>query len=403
MKKRILAILLCLAVAFSLCACGDSNTDDTQNNSQSESEKEEVTATVTKLADFSDLSVVLTGDYEITQDVIKAYFSDALFDAGAGFIKVTDRDVVQEGDIVATDYTGYVNDKKFANGSTIGADGSSNPQLIDVSNNCGIDSSTGESTGGFIDGFTNGLIGAKVGEVAKGDVVFPETYDRDTTLDDGDGDTSNDETINLANQPAVFEFVVSAIYVRVTPENITDEFVAEHLSDVYEVNTVAEFLEFAEKEIAYNYIANYIIENSTFSIPDEYLNKRLEEYQVYFEETYCGGQTISDYLAYYGYTVEQMQAEWLQSLQSQIKAELMFAAVVEHAGLALDEEGHQEYINTVLSVNGSYFADAASIYKYVAAGSVEAGEMYLKNQTAVRDYIKGLYKVKGLDTPTVTE
>lgn len=395
MKKRLLAILLCMVVGLSLCACGDSNTEDTQNNTQNE--KEEATAKVSKLADYSDLSVVLSGDYAITQEVLDAYFSDALFDAGAGLIKVTDRDVVQEGDIVSADYTGYVNEKKFQGGSTIGSDGKSNPQWIDVSNNSGFDTATGESTGGFIEGFTDGLVGAKVGEGTSSDVVFPETYDRDTTLDDGDGDSTNDETINLANQPAMFVFVVHEIYVPVTAENITDEFVAEHLSGVYSVNTVAEFMDFIEKEIAYNYIANYLIENSTFEIPDAYLNERLEDYQKYFEEMYCGDKTISEYLGGYGYTVEQMQAEWLQSLQSQIKAELMFAAVVEHAGLALDEAAHQEYINTVLSVNGSYFTDAASIYKYVAAGSVEAGEMYLKNQTAVRDYIKGLYK------PAVTE
>lgn len=389
MKKRLLSILLCMAVAFSVCACGDSNTGDTQKDSQSE--KEEATASVSKLADYSDLSVVLSGDYAITQEVINAYFSDVLFDAGVGLIQVTDRDTVQAGDIVKADYTGYVNGLKFVGGTTIN-NGVSNPQWIDVSNNSGIDTTTGDSSGGFIEGFTDGLIGAKIGVATKSDVVFPETYDRDTTLDDGDGNTENDETINLANQPAVFEFVVHEIYVPATPENITDAFVVEHLAGIYGVNTVAEFMEFVEKEIAYNYIANYLIENSTFDIPDAYLDSRLEDYQNYFIEMYCGDKSLKDYLAGYGYTVEQMQAEWLQSLQSQIKAELMFAAVVEDAGLALDEEGHEEYIQTVLSVNGSYFANAESVYKYVAAGCVEAGEMYLKNQAAVRDYIKSNYK-----------
>lgn len=389
MKKRLLSILLCIVVALSVCACGDSNTEDTQNDSQSE--KEEVTASVSKLADYSDLSVVLSGDYAITQEIIDAYFSEVLFDAGVGLIQVTDRNTVQEGDIVKTDYTGYVNGLKFVGGTTI-IDGVSNPQWIDVSNNSGIDTSTGESSGGFIDGFTDGLIGAKIGEATSSDVVFPETYDRDTTLDDGDGDSENDETINLASQPATFEFVVYEIYVFATPENITDAFVEENLADVYEVNTVAEFIEFLEKEIAYNYIANYLIDNSTYNIPDTYLDSRLADYQNYFEEMYCGDQSIDEYLANYGYTVEQMQAEWLQSLQTQIKAELMFAAVVEDAGLILDEEGHEEYIQLVLSVNSTYFPDAESIYKYVAAGCVEAGEMYLKNQTAVRDYFKSNYK-----------
>ncbi len=383
MKKRLLAMFLCIIMMFSVCACGetdaDKNTQNSENsdiseNSDSQDEKQ---PSVDTLADYSDMSVVLSGDYEITEDVLNVYFSNVLSEAGVGLIKVTDRDTVQAGDIVKTDYTGFVNGLKFEGGSTIN-DGTSNPQLIDVSNNCGYDASTGSASTGFIEGFTDGLIGAKIGEPTDSPVVFPETYDRDSTLEDG-------TTLNLANQPAVFQFVVHEIYEVVTPENITDEFVAENLSKAYEVNTVAELMAFLEKELAYNYTINYVIENSTFTIPKSYLYARLEDYQTYFEETYCKETGLETYLSYYGYTVDQMQVEWLSQLNTQIQAELVFAAMVEKSNLTVDEAGHEAYIQSIMSANGDYFPDADSVYKYAGAGNAEAGGAYMKNQATVRD------------------
>ncbi|MBQ6843939.1 MAG: FKBP-type peptidyl-prolyl cis-trans isomerase [Agathobacter sp.] len=389
MKKRLLAILLCAVMTVSVCACGQSDTKDTESvqntensgNSETQNTKQ---PSVEKLADYSDMSVVLSGEYEITEDALKAFFSNVLSDAGVGLMKVTDRDIVQAGDIVKADYTGRVNNLKFEGGSTIDSEGNSDPQWIDVSNNSGFDISTGSPSGGFIDGFTDGLIGAKIGEPTDGDVVFPETYDRDTTLEDG-------STLNLANQPAVFQFIVHEIYEVVTPENITDAFVAENLSKNYEVNTVAEFMDYVEKELAYNYTINYLIANSTFDIPETYLDARLNDYQALFEEMYCQETDLETYLSTYGYTVKQMQAQWIEQLKNQIQAELIFAAMVEHDKMTIDEAGHDAYVQAVLKANGALFPDAESFYKYAGGGNAEAGEAYMKNQTTVREHFLANY------------
>ena len=389
MKKRLLAVFLCAVMAVSVGACGASNKQNTENVQSTENigntEKYDgELPSVTKLADYSDMSVVLSGDYAINDEVLDAYFTTVLSNAGVGIIKVTDRDTVQAGDIVNTDYTGRVNGLKFEGGSTIDAEGNSNPQLIDVDNNCGYDASTGSSSGGFIDGFTDGLIGAKIGEEKDGDVVFPETYDRDSKLEDG-------STLNLANQPATFTFVVREIYEVVTPENITDELVAENFSKTYEVNTVAEFMDFIEKELAYNYTINYLIANSTIDIPETYLNARLNDYQAYFEELYCKETDINTYLSSYGYTLEGMQAQWLEQLKSQIQAEVIFAAMLEHDKLVVDEAAHETYVKDVMNANSGYFASATDLYRYSGGGNAEAGEAYLKNQGTVRDYFIANY------------
>lgn len=348
--KKLLAILLCAAVSMSLCACGDSNTDDT--------------ATVTQMAAYDDLKQVLTGDYAITDEIVEVYFTEVLFDMGVGVTEVTDRDVVQDGDIVKVDYTGYKDGEAFEGGAAT-------EQWIDVTNNCGYDVTSGYATNGYIDGFTDALVGAKVGENVKGNVTFPEEYGSE----------------ELAGQPAVFEFYVHAIYTPVTLQNITDEFVAANLSETYEVSTVAEFMEFLEEELAYNFTMNYLIQNGTFEIPESYVDARVADYQAYFEEMYCNGIAIEEYLSYYGYSLETMQAEWAIAVESQIKAELIFAQVVEDQNLALDEEGHKEYIEKIIAVNSAYFPDAESIHKYAGAGNAETGEEYLKTQTAVREYM----------------
>ena len=87
-----------------------------------------------------------------------------------------------------------------------------------------------------------------------------------------------------------------------------------------------------------------------------------------------------------------MQIEWKTALESQIKAELIFAKVVADQGLVLDEEGHEEYVQSIISVNSAFFPDADHIHKYAGAGSVEEGEAYLKNQTASRNYMLEKYR-----------
>lgn len=354
MKKKLLASLLCAAMALSVCACGEDTKD---------------TPKVTEMASYEDFNQVLTEDYEITEDIIAMYFSEVLYDMGVGVVEVTDRDTVQAGDIVQVDYTGYKDGVAFDGGAATN-------QWIDVSNNCSIDTSSGTAGNYYIDGFSDGLLDAKIGEKTSSNVTFPENY----------------SSTDLAGQETVFEFTVHAIYEEVTMQNITDEFVAENLEKTYEVTTVAEFMKFLEEELAYNFTMNYLIQNSTFEIPESYVDARVADYQSYFEELYCGDLSIEDYLSYYGYTLETMQEEWAAALESQIKAELIFEKVVDEQNLVLDEEGHEEYIQKIIDVNSTYFPDADSIHKYAGAGDAEAGEKYLKTQTAVREYMLEKYR-----------
>lgn len=370
MKKRLLAVLLSAVMVLSLGACGDSG----QGDSEKENDKGVKQPSITQLAEYKDFASILTGTYEVTDEKLKTYFTNVAFSVGIGLVEVKDRDIVQEGDIVKTDYKGLLNGEAFSGGTA-------SDQWIDVKNNCGIDTSSGSSTGGFIDGFSSGLVGAKVGETKSHAVKFPDNY----------GST------DLAGKDTVFEFTVKAIYEPLTPDKITDEMVVEKFKEGYEVSTVEELMALLKKELAYNLVINYVLEKSTFDIPESYLNVRLEEYQNLFTELYCTQLDIESTLAYYyGTTLEQAKVEWASALQSQIKAELVFEAIVKDASLKADEDGLKEYVNTLISAasqsGNTFYASEENIYKMLGVGNVEEGKAYYLNQAAVRDYIMENYK-----------
>ena len=370
MKKRILALLLCAIMVLPLGACGDSN-----GNNGTNSDKNVKQPSITTLAEYKDFSKVLTGNYEVTDEKVKAYFTNVVYSAGIALIEVKDRDVVQKGDIVKTDYKGLLNGTAFSGGTA-------SDQWIDVENNCGVDTSSGQSTGGFITGFTDGLVGAKVGEVKSHNVTFPSNY----------GST------DLAGKETTFEFTVKAIYTELTPETITDAMVKEHFEKSYKVTTVADFMQVMKQELAYNMLINYTIEKSTFDIPEEYINYRLEKYQALFEEIYCSQIDIETFLYYYyGTTLDKIKVEWASSLKSQIKAELVFQAIVKDSGLTVDEKVLADYVATIKEAasgeNGnSYYTKEENIYKMLGVGVVEVGKEYYLNQDAVRAYVIENYK-----------
>lgn len=366
MKKKLVSVLLCATMLFSVTACENENTEPLPS--------------VTKLADYSDLSKVYTGAYEVNDEVILEGFKKLLSSAGVAveWKDVTDRDTVQKGDIVNLDYTGYLDGTAFSGGSA-------KDQLINVDKNCGVDKETGANSGGFIDGFTSGLVGAKVGETIKYEVKFPDNY----------GNAS------LKGKTTTFEFKINKIVTctEYTPENIDDAFVEKNLFKDFEVKTVEEAMAYVEEEIRHQSFVAYMMDKSEVEIPDEYIEKRVDSYVKYFEEKYCSEkltlETILSY--YYGITEDEFRKDLATGMKTQIKAEAIYAEIVKKENLNLDEKALEEYIQSVLSpvedsTEQSFFEDENDIFKYAGSGDAEVGRAYLMNETAVRNFIKELNK-----------
>lgn len=380
MKNKILASVLCVALATGMVACGsDKKTEGTETSdavTQSAgitSDKRsgefdiDVTKQVTNLADYNEIPVTLSADYEITEKAKNEYLVYVLQNRGAEFSKeVTDRTEVQEGDYVKVDYTGYLDGEAFEGGAATDV-------LLDVSNNKSVDGT------GFIDGFTDGIIGAKVGETVSSDVTFPEEYQAE----------------NLAGQLTTFEFNVKGIYELKTINDFTDEQVDAIFGDdgYSTVDELDDILEITLQQQAYsatvNEVKTYMIDNSTVEIPQDYLTARVAEFEASFAKDNCAeGQTLEDLLTNtYGISLEEAEKTWTENITEQIKTEFIFGYIAKLENIEFDEDAYQDYISYIVEQGGADFADATAVYEYFGSGNTEEGEAYLRNQYLVNKAI----------------
>ncbi len=274
MKKKLLSILLCATMIFSMAACGNGKTDDTEGGT----EVNVTPPTLTKLAAFDDVNAVLTGDYEINDEAMADGFLGFANSLGlyGEWVQVTDRDIIEKGDIVKLDYTGYLDGEAFSGGAA-------KDQYIDVTKNASVDGTTGTAGTSFITGFTDGLLGAKVGETIKHDVTFPENY--------------GSETLN--GKLTTFEFKIHGIYTFKAHalDSINDEFVAANFKD-YELTTVEELKNYVKETITYGSLLSYIVDKSEYDISDEYVEYRTDKFVEYQEASLFGKRFADRHLPY---------------------------------------------------------------------------------------------------------
>ena len=343
MKKRIIALLLCMTTAFSMVACGSGSKNGTEStegvaqekyNGKSSAQMDiDLSKQVKKLADYKGIDVTITGNYDVTDDQVNERTLALLNYRGVKGPEVTDRDTVQDGDLVLVDFTGYHNDEAFDGGSATDV-------MIDVSNNCEATQQTG-----YIDGFSDGLIGAKVGEETSSDVKFPDEY-------------SNNP--DLAGEMTTFKFKVKGIYKALTLDDLTDAQVKENFSDA-QIETKEDLIKnvrammesqasSSKSQDTVNKVQTYMLDNSEVTIPDDYLEARLAEYQAQFTRDNVGEtQTLEEYLTANNTTLEDQQKNWRTSLEKQIKLEFIFGRIAELEGLEIDQDKYEQFIDYIIS------------------------------------------------------
>lgn len=380
MKKRMIALLLCMTTVFAMTGCGngsqkgteattESSVQETYNGPSSAQMDIDLSKQVTKLADYKGIDVTITGDYDVTDEQVNERTLALLNYRGVKGAKVTDRDTVQDGDLVLVDYTGYHNNEAFDGGSATDV-------MIDVSNNCEATQQTG-----YIDGFSDGLIGAKVGEETSSDVKFPDEY-------------SNNP--DLAGEMTTFKFKVKGIYKALTLDDLTDAQVKKNLSDaqietkedlIKNVRAMMESQASSNKsQDTVNKVQNYMLDNSEVTIPDEYLEARLAEYQAQYTRDNVGDtQTLEEYLQANNTTLANMQKTWKTSLEKQIKLEFIFDRIAELEGLEIDQDKYEQFIDYIISSGNSELSTESAIYDYYGNGNKEDGKKNLKRLYLTND------------------
>lgn len=383
MKKRMIALLLCMTTVFAMTGCGngsngsqkgteattESSVQETYNGPSSAQMDIDLSKQVTKLADYKGIDVTITGDYDVTDEQVNERTLALLNYRGVKGAKVTDRDTVQDGDLVLVDYTGYHNNEAFDGGSATDV-------MIDVSNNCEATQQTG-----YIDGFSDGLIGAKVGEETSSDVKFPDEY-------------SNNP--DLAGEMTTFKFKVKGIYKALTLDDLTDAQVKKNFSDaqietkedlIKNVRAMMESQASSNKsQDTVNKVQNYMLDNSEVTIPDEYLEARLAEYQAQYTRDNVGDtQTLEEYLQANNTTLANMQKTWKTSLEKQIKLEFIFDRIAELEGLEIDQDKYEQFIDYIISSGNTELSTESAIYDYYGNGNKEDGKKNLKRLYLTND------------------
>lgn len=388
MKKRILALLLCASTVISMTGCGSKgeSAEATEAVENTESTEEAPAVPLAKydlkgsdyvtLCDYSTIEVTISGDYEVTDQDVLDYVEKIFTQGGPFYTADQDKTTVEEGDIVNVDYVGKLDGEAFQGGTA-------ENQNIDVSNNS---SASGTS---YIDGFTDGLLGASVGDVIDSNVTFPEDYNNE----------------DLAGKEVVFTFTVNSIQKEVTVDTMDDEFASEqfHVDSVDAVyEQVRQYLESSaestHKNDIYSAIEDYLLDNCTVDMPADYRSDVIEAIRQNFISRYCDGDEsqMESVLTSYGYTEESIEQEWSDSVESSIKLELIVKAIAEKEDIQIDDTEFENYVNNIVS-NGGY-GDADTLYSNYGYGDAVYGE----NQIRVI-YLAGLVLDKLSETAVVTE
>ena len=172
LKVVSIAVMTIATAAFA--ACG--STDDSQKAYLNELDAKDYV----KLGEYNGLEITQAAP-EITDETRDSYINYMLS-------LNPDRGVI-EGDTVNIDYVGTLDGVAFQGGTASG----SNLTI---------------GSGQFIDGFEDGLIGAKVGDTVELNLTFPEGY----------------QSEELAGKDVVFTVTVNTI-MSATPQELTDEYV----------------------------------------------------------------------------------------------------------------------------------------------------------------------------------
>ena len=365
MKKKAVALLLCVSMMMTLNACGKTNKDNTQGTetvAETETEVIPSSADITydagdyvSLGDYMNMEVTLDKDYQVTDDMVKNYVNNNVI-ANYPYYVESDKTVVENGDVANIDYEGLLDGEAFDGGTAQDYD-------LEI------------GSGSFIDGFEDGLIGAEVGKETDLNLTFPEDY--------GNSD--------LAGKEVVFKVTVNAIKEKqdITYDTLTDEYVtylSDKLGASYETvndltSDIRTYLEEQANSSRTQAIRSAVIAKlpevcTVNALPDGLLDARMQEYLKKFEDTYCKDTTLEDYLSStYNTTVDDFKTQVQSEIETELDTQLILEAIAAVENIEFDEDGFNSYVSSLLSSYG-YDSEDALYENY--AQTAEDGKAYLQ-------------------------
>ena len=366
MKKRWLLVLGLLTLSMAVSGCGKKEESASASSAVVSSAAESETTgislsgvevpadyvpptTLTDLTGNLNLDKLVTlGEYKglkLTKEITEVRdedIDDAVADALENTYVEVDRPA-ENGDTVNIDYVGTMEGEEFEGGSDTGFD----LQLGSHS---------------FIDGFEDGLVGAKKGDVVTLDLTFPKNY-----------------TEELSGKAVQFKVTVNK--VQTTSQEISEEWV--------KANTEFESVEDYRRDIRVkletqnNTDAEDTMEGEAWKMVLE--NSEVNEYpeevvqygRYYYDQllkSYCqqSGITLEQYMEAKNMTADdykEMQTAYAQSMAGQL---LIMAAIEKAEGISAEDQQYQESLKELIEASG---VDEDTFFSYYERFSVEQSLM----------------------------
>ena len=321
MKKKIGKVLVAGLIGLQLIGCSNQNTANTEEKQETATE-----TTEKEIMYFNEINVdeyVTLGDYkglevvsnstQISDEEVDSYIEYLISMSGTKE-EVTDRDVVEDGDIANIDYEGKKDGVAFDGGTAEGYD-------LEI------------GSGSFIPGFEEGLVGVKKGETVDIDLTFPENYPAE----------------DLAGAEVVFTVTVNGIYKTVYPE-FNDEFVVS--LEIENVATTDEYraymksvMEESEKEYALQDMQAQLItlvtegaqvEEAPEGLVNKFYNINIEN--MTYQASMYGMDLESFVSAYYGMDNETFEAETVAAAEESAKQALVCLKIANDENLLVNDE-----------------------------------------------------------------
>ncbi len=348
MKKSVIAAALVLSVAGLLAGCGKKDpaylsgitaADYVELPNYNAIPIEEAAPSV------SDTYVDTYIQYQLTSNTQK--------------VEITSRDDVEDGDIANIDYVGKIDGEEFDGGSATGYD-------LTI------------GSGSFIDGFEDGLIGAKVGETVTLNLKFPDDY-------------SNED---VAGKDVQFDVTINKIQENKTPE-LDDTFVQSQNIDG--VSTVDEYRDYCydylmeQAQSTYdsdiqNKIVSWLEDNTTFKKdpPEEMVdrwNTTYTENMTATAEAY--GLDLATYMSYMGSSDDTYEDDIKEYATSAAKLYIIMQAIADQEHISISKS----QLKTALS-NAAASAGYSSLDDYRKEVDVKAYKEYMMEQK-VLEFLTG--------------
>lgn len=361
MKKRILALSLCIVMAFSATACGKFSTSGKKSDNVGK-----VTNTKADMKGTNYKSSVILPDYKnltigesaaaVPEENLKK-IDCLLITSGNYNVDTTNigrkQGTVSEYDIVNIDYVGTKDGVAFDGGT-------------------GSDYNLGIGTGAFIDGFEDGLIGVETGQTVDLSLTFPENY----------------QNSELAGQAVVFKVTVNYIL------EVNDDFIKDNSDEIYyfmyqyfstgkELETAEEFYQMVRDNLKIVNIVSAKFQSIRDGAEIEDNQKELadfieEQKAPYVEIAEQNEIELSEVLSYYfSMSSEEDFDEYLTNIFHNY---VVMLAIARQENLEVTEEEYTSITQAIVDHSNGQYEDIAAFQedypKQATVDDILCGKVY---------------------------